>query len=322
MFRSLKSIMLTTPLVVVVLLGIAACGGKIAAPAAASQATPTKAVAPAAAQPTATTAMAEPTVVPTPTAAAATAVAEAASMEMMLESGKDAKLGEFLTDSQGMTLYIYTPDKPGESTCYGGCAQAWPPLLVNDENEKVTLPAGFDGKIGVTKRTDDTLQVTYNDMPLYYYVKDTKPGDVVGQGVKDVWFVISPAMGSAMQPGMEEMMLESGKDAKLGEFLTDSQGMTLYIYTPDKPGESTCYGGCAQAWPPLLVNDENEKVTLPAGFDGKIGVTKRTDDTLQVTYNDMPLYYYVKDTKPGDVVGQGVKDVWFVISPGASGTGS
>jgi predicted lipoprotein with Yx(FWY)xxD motif len=45
--------------------------------------------------------------------------------------------------------------------------------------------------LGTTTRTDGTTQVTYKGMPLYHFAGDTKPGDVNGQGVGDVWFVLS-----------------------------------------------------------------------------------------------------------------------------------
>jgi len=47
-------------------------------------------------------------------------------------------------------------------------------------------------------------------------------------------------------------------------------------------------------------------------------VTERTDGTYQVTANDMPLYYWYEDKQPGDVLGQGVGDVWWVLSPDGS----
>ena len=105
--------------------------------------------------------------------------------------GKDDKLGSFLVDDKGMTLYLYTKDVPNTSNCYDKCATAWPPLLTTGN------PVAGDGvvasKFGTTTRKEGTTQVTYNGWPLYYYVKDTKPGDVIGQDVGSVWYVISPA---------------------------------------------------------------------------------------------------------------------------------
>jgi predicted lipoprotein with Yx(FWY)xxD motif len=99
-------------------------------------------------------------------------------------------LGQFLVDEKGMTLYLYTKDTPNTSNCYNGCAKAWPPLLTSGAGKAGT---GVDSSLlGTTTRTDGTTQVTYNGWPLYYFAKDTKPGDVTGQKVGGVWFVISP----------------------------------------------------------------------------------------------------------------------------------
>ncbi len=103
----------------------------------------------------------------------------------------DAKLGSLLVDGKGMTLYLYTKDTPNTSTCYGKCATAWPPLLTSG------APVGGTGldasKFGTTTRTDGTVQATYNGWPLYYFAKDKQPGDVTGQNVGTVWFVIAPS---------------------------------------------------------------------------------------------------------------------------------
>lgn len=99
--------------------------------------------------------------------------------------------GQILTDAQGRTLYMFDPDKQGASTCYEQCAASWPPLMVTGK------PAGGDGVdaslLGVTTRKDGTQQVTYNKWPLYYFAPDKQPGDINGQGVKDVWWVVDPA---------------------------------------------------------------------------------------------------------------------------------
>lgn len=101
-----------------------------------------------------------------------------------------------------------------------------------------------------------------------------------------------------------------------GKILVDANGMTLYIFTKDEPGVSNCYDQCAQNWPPLTVA-EGETPTAGPGVTGTLGVIKRNDGTYQVTYNDMPLYRFFKDTQPGDANGQGVKGVWFVVHPDA-----
>jgi predicted lipoprotein with Yx(FWY)xxD motif len=97
-------------------------------------------------------------------------------------------LGDVLVDAEGRTLYMFDPDKQGESTCYDQCAQAWPPLTV--EGDPVGGEGIDDSLLGVVDRTDGSQQVTYGDWPLYYFAKDAAPGDVTGQGVNQVWWVI------------------------------------------------------------------------------------------------------------------------------------
>ncbi|HEV8648871.1 MAG TPA: hypothetical protein VG276_05565 [Actinomycetes bacterium] len=104
--------------------------------------------------------------------------------------------------------------------------------------------------------------------------------------------------------------------SKLGQVLTDDKGRTLYAFTPDKDGKSTCYGTCAQTWLPLVAQ------ASPVGGGGVsaslLSTTDRTDGSKQTTYKSWPLYYYSGDQQPGDVNGQGVGDKWFVV--GADGT--
>jgi predicted lipoprotein with Yx(FWY)xxD motif len=94
-----------------------------------------------------------------------------------------------LVNAQGMTLYVYTPDKPNKSACYGQCAKAWPPLLVKGATVPATMP-GIKGKFGVAVRTGGARQLTFDGAPLYLWYKDKKPGDMTGQGVGGVWWVV------------------------------------------------------------------------------------------------------------------------------------
>jgi predicted lipoprotein with Yx(FWY)xxD motif len=104
---------------------------------------------------------------------------------------KNATLGNILTDGNGMTLYVYKNDTAGQSTCTGGCAQTWPPLLAADETQVPALPAGVTGKLGAIDRPDGKYQLAFNDMPVYLYSGDAKPGDVNGQGIGGVWSALA-----------------------------------------------------------------------------------------------------------------------------------
>jgi predicted lipoprotein with Yx(FWY)xxD motif len=104
-------------------------------------------------------------------------------------------------------------------------------------------------------------------------------------------------------------------ESRYGGILTDQGGRTLYGFLPDKNGASACRADCVATWPPLT---SRSPVTAASGAaSALLGKTVRTEGTVQATYGDWPLYYYAGDTQPGDVDGQGVNGIWFVI--GANG---
>lgn len=97
--------------------------------------------------------------------------------------------GSFLTDTEGKTLYYFKKDSAGKSACEGPCLEKWP-LYFRD---KVAAKDGLkDTDFGTITRGDGKKQTTYKGMPLYYFFKDAKAGDMAGQGVNDVWFVVNP----------------------------------------------------------------------------------------------------------------------------------
>jgi predicted lipoprotein with Yx(FWY)xxD motif len=91
-------------------------------------------------------------------------------------------LGSVLTGPNGLTLYTRAGDTATKSTCYGGCATAWPPLTLKS-GTSARGGAGVTGKFGKLLRADGSIQVTYNGLPLYYWQGDTKAGQTTGQGI-------------------------------------------------------------------------------------------------------------------------------------------
>jgi predicted lipoprotein with Yx(FWY)xxD motif len=83
-----------------------------------------------------------------------------------------------LTNSKGLTLYTFAPDTKGKSTCYGTCAQYWPPVP-----GPAHAPSGVTGTLGTIQRTGGGTQETYNGLPLYTYVGDSGPGQAHGNNV-------------------------------------------------------------------------------------------------------------------------------------------
>jgi predicted lipoprotein with Yx(FWY)xxD motif len=109
---------------------------------------------------------------------------------------QSADFGEILTDGEGRTLYLFTQDTEGASTCSGGCAEAWPAFTVDGE---AIAGEGIDQSLlGAITRDDGATQVTYNGHPLYYYADDVNPGDTLGQGRGDAWYVLD-AQGNQIQ---------------------------------------------------------------------------------------------------------------------------
>ncbi|WP_461188084.1 COG4315 family predicted lipoprotein [Arthrobacter sp. Z4-13] len=112
-----------------------------------------------------------------------------AGVDLMTAS---SSVGDIVVDGKGMSVYYYTKDvkDSGTSTCTGGCLTAWPPLLTTSDEPKVE---GVTGTVGTITTPEDAKQVTLNGLPLYYFAKDTKAGDILGQGVNDVWYLADPA---------------------------------------------------------------------------------------------------------------------------------
>jgi len=113
----------------------------------------------------------------------------------------------------------------------------------------------------------------------------------------------------------DNFMLGTDQNSKLGTYLLGYTGMTLYTYAKDNVGTSTCYDNCAQKWPPYIVSP-SDRYNLQYGVNAsEVGTITRADGTLQVTYNDHPLYFYSGDTTSGEFNGQGVGGVWYVVAP-------
>jgi predicted lipoprotein with Yx(FWY)xxD motif len=75
-----------------------------------------------------------------------------------------------LTNANGFTLYSFAPDTPTTSKCNGTCAQNWPPV------KGPATASGVTGTFGTIKRSDGSVQATFDGHPLYAFAGDTAPG--------------------------------------------------------------------------------------------------------------------------------------------------
>lgn len=162
-----------------------------------------------------TAAPAAPTAVPPTSAPAPTTAAAPAGKNAVVDVASNATLGKFLVDGAGMTLYMYPPDKKGDSVCVDDCAKRWP--VFTTETGKIDAKSS-DIKaalFGTSKRKDGTTQVTFNGWPLYYFANDKKAGDTLGQGTGDIWWVMAPDGGITAAPVTVQYTFNfgPGKDA-------------------------------------------------------------------------------------------------------------
>ncbi|MEV7170936.1 SCO0930 family lipoprotein [Streptomyces sp. NPDC093224] len=263
------------------------------------------------------------------------------------------QLGKIVTDSAGLTLYRFDKDanKPPKSNCEGDCAKTWPVVAAGD----ATAAEGMDPAVlGEVERSDGSKQLTIGGWPAYRYAKDTKAGDVNGQGVGGTWFALAPDgkkaakdAGGEAGAGKPEGGAEAGagkgdggygagagaaeggygagageaapglsvaKDPKLGEHIVDGKGMTVYRFKPDTQ------------WPMVskCVGDCLQKwpVVPPVDKANAKGIIERNyrvmdrpDGKKQQSVDCWPLYTFAGDKKPGDINGQGVGGTWYAVSP-------
>jgi predicted lipoprotein with Yx(FWY)xxD motif len=139
--------------------------------------------------------------------------------------GNAGDLGMVLVDSKGMTLYDFHKDKGTQSSCYGACAEAWPPLLT--EGEPQPSNGASAAMLGTTERKDGTTQVTYAGHPLYGFVEDKKPGEANGNDISAFggeWYTLK---GDGKEPEDKPAGDKSGDD---------SGGTTTGSTTTGSPG--------------------------------------------------------------------------------------
>ena len=129
--------------------------------------------------------------------------------------------------------------------------------------------------------------------------------------------------GSGGSNGSSPAAAASGtlKTAKIGSatVLTNAKGFTLYSFAPDTSTKSNCNGSCVTYWPPV------KGAVSASGVKGTFGTIKRSDGSIQATFDGHPLYTYVGDTAPGQAKGNGLNlsgGVWHEITTSGSAAAS
>ena len=253
--------------------------------------------------------------------------------------------GDYIADEKGRTLYISEKDIQGNLSifrsnipqCYNECEHRWPPLSSNNKTEIDFMVEGkvIQSLLGTVKRTDGSIQITYNKFPLYYSQYDILENEITKQASFDanstsLFFLLNPNgkinfMTSNRPKNLHiqnTLLASANSNIPLSEpYITDKDGITLYVHSEDSFLKSVCYErkACQANWPPLLI-----ALTAFPTFEGNIDpsliywLTRKDGLSKQVTYNGMPLYYNRYDLSRPGVIGSQNKNAnggyWWILN--------
>jgi predicted lipoprotein with Yx(FWY)xxD motif len=213
-----------------------------------------------------------------------------------------AILGKHIVDKDGRSLYYFSNDVDGLSSCAGACLTNWPPYhadsatttysdgLLSTDFKTITLSGG--GK-----------QTTYKGWPLYYYAPSgvaEAAGLTTGEGIGNVWFVAkinySITIANYQLTGANGTAYLSNYTAGTGRtnYLCDEKGNTLYFFTRDsafKNKYTRADFSNNATWPMY----EMENITVPSTLDKTLFQVITFNGRKQLTYKGWPLYYYGPD---------------------------
>lgn len=212
-------------------------------------------------------------------------------------------LGNILVDKEGRTLYFFSNDANGQSSCTGGCETMW--LAFNIENltqEKLGEGLSVSGFDSITNASGKK-QLTYKGYPLYYLApggQKEAPGLTGGEGTNDLWFVAKPDYtimnSNAQLVGNDGKNYLSNYAEGVGKtlYFTDGKGLTLYTFTKDSANNNNF------TKPDLSNNTiwpiyETDKVVVPSTLDKALFGSIDVFGKKQLTYKGWPLYYFSAD---------------------------
>lgn len=210
--------------------------------------------------------------------------------------------GKVMTDSKGRSLYFFSNDSKGQSSCSGSCLNDWP--VFYDADAVKSKEIDKEGIDEIT-RTDGIKQTTYKGWPLYYFRGDSEKSDISGDGVNNVWYVAKPdyllMVSNAQLIGQDGKIYRSDYSEGEGKsiYFTDGKGRTLYAFKPDKFNLNTYtksdFSNDA-IWPIF----QTTVGSLPSIVRQSDISTTEVFGRKQLTYKGWPLYYYGGDDNRGD----------------------
>ena len=222
--------------------------------------------------------------------------------------------GSILTDADGKTLYFFSMDADGTSSCTGDCLNNWPvfyqPSLIPGDGLNAD-------DFSVIERGDGAMQSTYKGWPLYYYANDNASGETNGEGLIDKWFVAKPDYSIMLVNN--QMVGADGKNYKsdytegdeIVQYFTDAEGNTLYTWMNDRFKKNNFTNSDFSnngAWPVY----EEDGMIVPSTLNYADFATIDVYGKTQLTYKGWPLYFFGQDEERGETKGVSVPDpgVW------------
>jgi predicted lipoprotein with Yx(FWY)xxD motif len=222
-------------------------------------------------------------------------------------------LGSYLTDKDGRSLYFFSTDTNGQSSCTGGCEAVWP-VFFADNLTADKLGAGLTlSDFGTITTASSKKQLTYKGWPLYYYAPSSADdgygnvtntpeaaGKTGGDGVGGIWFIAKPDYSIMIV--RSQLVGHDGKNYKsdytVGDgqttYFTDAKGLTLYTFKSDnfKKNNFTKADFSNNAVWPIY---ETDKIVVPSSLDKSKFSVITVFGKSQLVYNGWPLYYFGQD---------------------------
>ncbi|MDP4221809.1 MAG: hypothetical protein Q8868_00740 [Bacteroidota bacterium] len=222
--------------------------------------------------------------------------------------------GQYLVDKDGYTLYYFSNDYNGRSSCNGACTQMWPPFYVSGLTA-ANLGPGLDIADFDTIQVNGVPQLRYKSWPLYYYAPANggnnlrePAGQINGEGYSDIWYIAKPdysiMLENAQLVGGDNQDYKGDYSRGTGTtiFFTDDRGRTLYTFSKDTLNHNT-----------FTKSDFSNNSIWPIYGPSTIIVPSSLDKTLfgtidvfgrpQLTYKGWPLYYFGADNSRGSTKG-------------------
>jgi predicted lipoprotein with Yx(FWY)xxD motif len=210
----------------------------------------------------------------------------------------DSKFGSIITDGDGNTLYFFSLDANGSSSCSGGCLTVWPVAY----SSVTSLGTGLDAvDFASITRSDGSQQTTYKGWPLYKYSGDAAAGKVGGDGVQGVWFVAKPdytvMLSKTQLVGNDGIKYDSTYKAATGTtlYITDDHGVTLYSFSVDRSGKNNYTKSDFSNdsfWPIVQLSTVQ---SVPSVFNKTDFSSITVFGKTQLTYKGWPVYRFGPD---------------------------